>query len=201
MVLKIVFFELGGHSLMISQIINAIYKKLNYNISYQLFYKNPTIKELKKSLKHQDFLPIPKIKTVKKYKASPSQRRIWLLNQFEGGNKAYQISGGIIIEGSLNHSFLVDSFKELINSHEILRTFFLEDDKGDLYQEIIPYEDFLFNIKTIDFSEDKFPKVAAEKYISEQQNVNLDIIKESLLEAVLLKIKKIKYYFIYPCII
>ena len=54
------FFDLGGHSLMITQIINAVYKKLQKSLSYKAFFKNPTIKDLRNALEKRIFHPILK---------------------------------------------------------------------------------------------------------------------------------------------
>ena len=53
------FFELGGHSLLMTEIINAINKKLSKDVSIKEFLLKPTVKELSFALKATTYNPIP----------------------------------------------------------------------------------------------------------------------------------------------
>ncbi|RFM33506.1 non-ribosomal peptide synthase/polyketide synthase [Chitinophaga silvisoli] len=71
------------------------------------------------------------------YPLSSSQRRLWILSQFEDGNIAYNIPGTFVFEGALQTSALDYAFKALVARHEILRTVFREDETGEVRQYIL----------------------------------------------------------------
>ncbi|MEI2275841.1 condensation domain-containing protein [Sphingobacterium sp. ML3W] len=58
------------------------------------------------------------------YPLSSSQRRLWVLSQFDGGSMAYHVPSVYVFRGVLDISALEGSFRELIGRHEILRTVF-----------------------------------------------------------------------------
>jgi len=60
------------------------------------------------------------------YPLSPTQLRLWVLSQFEGGSVAYNIPGVFKMKGSLNIELLTQSFRYLIGRHESLRTRFVK---------------------------------------------------------------------------
>lgn len=54
-----------------------------------------------------------------------AQRRMWLLDQLEPGNPAYNLAVSIRLRGNLRMDALVDSIAEVIRRHESLRTTFI----------------------------------------------------------------------------
>jgi hypothetical protein len=80
------------------------------------------------------------------YVLSSSQRRIWILSQFEEANIAYNMSGVYVLEGDLDLGCLERSFAALIDRHEILRTVFNEDAHGEIKQQVKTSEDLHFSI-------------------------------------------------------
>ncbi|SDO82584.1 Condensation domain-containing protein, partial [Pedobacter steynii] len=48
------------------------------------------------------------------YVLSSSQRRLWLLSQFEGGDLAYNVMGAFVFEGELDKPAFAQSFTALI---------------------------------------------------------------------------------------
>jgi len=181
------FFELGGHSLMISQIINAIYKKLHKSVAYKVFYTNPTIGELRKVLKNQEYLPIPLASYSESYPLTHSQNRLWLLSQLEGGNEAYQISGAVTLKGAVNTDNFTKAFAQIVEHHEILRTFFNKDEKGIVKQYIVSNPEFHFAIETRDFSNQELPFYEVENYIKEKDKQSYNLAEAPLFRASLLK--------------
>jgi amino acid adenylation domain-containing protein len=69
------------------------------------------------------------------YPLSSSQRRLWLLSQFESST-AYYIPGVFAFEGNLDFAALSYAFAQLVTRHEILRTCFREDATGIARQYI-----------------------------------------------------------------
>lgn len=67
-----------------------------------------------------------------------AQERLWIQDQMEPGNAAYNVSVAVRIAGPLNIVLLAHSLNEVVRSHEILRTSFPVVDGGPL-QAITPY--------------------------------------------------------------
>ncbi|MGH2666630.1 amino acid adenylation domain-containing protein [Flavobacterium sp.] len=181
------FFELGGHSLMISQMINAIYKNLNKSVPYKIFYTNPTINDLRKALKTQEYLPIPAAPLAKSYPLTHSQNRLWLLSQLEGGNEAYQISGAVIVKGTVDAVNFTSAFHQVVSRHEVLRTIFKKDEEGVVKQYSIPDDEFHFSVEIRDFSNEELPYNQVKNYIGEKDKQSYCLDEAPLFRASLLK--------------
>ena len=188
------FFELGGHSLMISQIINRIHKQLNKSVPLKTFYTNPTVESLRDVLKDQEFFAIDRVTKSDCYVTTPSQQRLWLLSQLED-NQAYQITGAVEINGNVIKDDFIKAFGYVIERHEILRTYFKNNEQGVLHQYIISKLDIDFNLCFEDFSKSQFPDQSAENYIKEQQNKGFNLSNAPLFRAALLKVEENKYIF------
>ncbi|MBB5624285.1 hypothetical protein HDE69_005386, partial [Pedobacter cryoconitis] len=112
--------------------------------------------KLKKS--HQS---IVKASLQSSYPMSSSQRQLWLLSQFEEGSVAYHMPGVYVFEGNLDRKALKLSFNSLLERHEILRTIFREDERGEVGQVVL--EEIKFNISYQDLQqvEDRHEKIRA----------------------------------------
>src|SRR6185437_3971097 len=84
------------------------------------------------------FSPIPVAPAAIHYPLSSSQRRLWVLSEFEEGNIAYNIPGINEFEGDLDTAGMEYAFASLIGRHEILRTFFEDDAQGEVWQVVLP---------------------------------------------------------------
>lgn len=181
------FFELGGHSLMISQMFNTVRKTMNKSIPFKAFYSNPTIESVSNLFKDDEFVPIEKAAVSNSYILTPSQHRLWLLSQLEEANQAYLITGALSLDGNIVVEDFTKSFNYVVDRHEILRTYFKNNEEGVLQQYIIPTSEFDYDLAIEDFSQLDAPLVAVEKYIEEQQKKNVDLSKGPLFSASLLK--------------
>ncbi|MEG4117287.1 amino acid adenylation domain-containing protein [Microcoleus sp. N9_B4] len=81
------------------------------------------------------------------FPASFAQQRLWFLNQLAPGNPFYNVSAALRLTGSLNLRCLEQTFNEIVQRHETLRTTFtlLE---GKLVQVIAPF--LTVSLPTID---------------------------------------------------
>lgn len=119
------FFELGGHSLKAVQAINLLYKTLNIKISIQTFFKYQTIASLGKYLRSCERAEYEEIEKLPKrdwYELSYAQKRLWIINQKEPSNTAYNMSGRILLSENVDLEVIHRTFIQLINRHESLRT-------------------------------------------------------------------------------
>lgn len=189
------FFELGGHSLIITQIVNRFQQEIGKNISYNKFYTNPTIEKLSHILVDKKFSPIEKVAELDCYPTTPSQRRLWFLSQFEEGTQAYHIEGAVVLEGALHVNAFGKAFNDVINRHEIIRTYFINSDDGDLLQYVVPIHDFNLTLDIKDFSNSIAPEEAIKSYIEDIQSKSYVLSKAPLLRAVLIKRSRTSYVF------
>ncbi|MBE9185299.1 amino acid adenylation domain-containing protein [Microcoleus sp. LEGE 07076] len=85
----------------------------------------------------EEKLNLPEETEVFVFPASFAQQRLWFLNQLAPGNPFYNVSTALRLTGSLNFIALEQTFNEIVQRHETLRTTFtlLE---GELVQVIAP---------------------------------------------------------------
>lgn len=189
------FFELGGHSLMISQLINKVHKTMGKRIPFKIFYTNPTVESLCNAMKSETFVAINKVSEQSFYPVTPSQYRLWLLSQMEGGSKAYQITTALQLQGNLSMDNFAAAFDYVIQRHEVLRTYFTHNEDGALSQYIIPADDFKYALPFVDVSKEKDPKASAKNYIESLCNAGIFISEKQLFKATIIKLSEESYVF------
>jgi amino acid adenylation domain-containing protein len=76
-------------------------------------------------------------KEPKSFPLSFNQQQLWLLDQFEPDNPAYNLATAVSLVGSLNLPVLEQSFNEILRRHEALRTTF-SSAEGRPTQIVVP---------------------------------------------------------------
>ena len=128
--IKSSFFQLGGSSLKAIQAISKIFKEFDLLIKLADLFQFPSIETLAQyvdeQLKSDDlsYVSIPEIEESEFYPVSHSQKRLWVLDQFEEDMTAYNISSVLVLEGRLDEDAFIEAYRSLIERHEILRTVF-----------------------------------------------------------------------------
>lgn len=165
------FYDLGGDSIIAMKIINTINKKLNIKSDVIDLFDNTTVKEFAKYIddeylvkissnnkaEEDAILPVPKAEY---YSASAAQSRLYILNQFDIGSTAYNITKVMKIIGNIDIKRFETAFKKLIERHEILRTSFSVVDQN-LVQKV--HDSIDFNISEVDlYSKDENGYVSYE---------------------------------------
>ncbi|WP_344854066.1 amino acid adenylation domain-containing protein, partial [Pedobacter jeongneungensis] len=96
------FFDLGGHSLKVIRLASQIHKSFDVNVELNELFtcsvfaeQAELISQAQKSL----YSAIPLAAAATGYPLSSSQRRLWILSQFEEGNIAYNMPGIYLFEG------------------------------------------------------------------------------------------------------
>jgi amino acid adenylation domain-containing protein len=127
------FFALGGHSLLATQIIFRINQTFHLEISIRQLFESPTVADLAHCLEiahretsHQAILPLGVASA--REQALPlsfAQQRLWFLDQLASGNPFYNVPFVIRLRGRLAVVALEQSFQEIVQRHEILRTTFV----------------------------------------------------------------------------
>jgi amino acid adenylation domain-containing protein len=184
------FFELGGHSLMISQVINRMHKRMGKGVSFKIFYSNPTIETLVETLRSEQFAAIPTATEAVSYPATPSQRRLWMLSQLDGGTHAYRIMGAKEFRGRLHVEHFLKAFDYAVKRHESLRTYFKVDEKGRLQQHVLPPHQFEYKVAIEELS-------GVEEYIKTSFADTFNLLQAPLFQAALIKLNEEHFVFLF----
>ncbi|WP_010494699.1 non-ribosomal peptide synthetase [Paenibacillus elgii] len=148
------FFELGGHSLRAMRLAAHIQKEMDVNMPLQEVFAAPTIEQLAvviAGLQQDTFAAIPVAPVQTHYPVSSAQKRLYVLQQFEGGETSYNMPGVMLLEGTLDREWFEEAFRGLIRRHETLRTGFeLMDDQP--FQRVYPESELTFNVDYVESS-------------------------------------------------
>jgi tyrocidine synthetase-3 len=138
---------------------------------------------------------IPAAAPASSYPLSSSQRRLWILSQFEESSIAYNMPSVFVFEGELDQDALVYSFSQLLERHESLRTIFREDSGGDIQQFILTPEATGFNIQFRDLRSDAESAQQVKKLVQEEFIRPFDLEAGPLMRAGLYQVENNKWIF------
>ncbi len=139
------FFELGGQSLKATQVVSRVYRELGVELALREIFRSPTIEELAchiEKSQRQSYSEIVPVETREYYPLSSAQQRLFILNQLEGEQTAYNMPGAILIEGNLDPRRLSETCQRLVKRHGALRTSF-QLVNGEPVQQIDESVDFV----------------------------------------------------------
>ncbi|MEM6686828.1 MAG: amino acid adenylation domain-containing protein, partial [Bacteroidota bacterium] len=129
---------------------------------------------------------IPKAPVQEYYPLTASQKRIWILSQFEGGSKAYNIFGAFEMIGDLDIEALQKAATHLIARHESLRTKFIQKE-NDILQKIVP-------IEAVEFSVEVLPQTSnPDALVAAFYNTEFDLTQAPLLKAQVIPVTPTKH--------
>ncbi|WP_117611361.1 non-ribosomal peptide synthetase, partial [Flavobacterium sp. Leaf82] len=192
------FFELGGHSLKVTKLLYNINKEFDVKINFQSLFSSMIFREqieIIAAARKEVYKNIPQIAKQASYILSSSQRRLWLLSQFEGGNKAYNMPSIFELKGNLIISSLEKAFFDLIERHESLRTVFKENEYSEIRQFVLDFEDHNFQLKYEEIKEESSAE-KIERIIQNEIEVSFDLSSDSLIRAKIIKTSKDNYLFV-----
>ena len=185
------FFELGGHSLKATVLVSRIHKEMNVEVPLREAFANPVLKSMAEYIKETTTSIYKSIEPVGKkeyYPLSSAQKRLYILNQMEKENLAYNMPGTLVLEGKLDKERLEKAFGTLIGRHETLRTSF-ELVEGEPVQKISEMVEF--EIEYYELEKEK----AAEKI--KELIRPFDLSKAPLLRAALIKTKEERHILLF----
>jgi natural product biosynthesis luciferase-like monooxygenase protein/amino acid adenylation domain-containing protein len=203
------FFGLGGDSLKGLVLVKKIKEEFGVDLTLKQFFERPMlsqvafdIDELKNSGEtgkptEPILVEIPKAPEMDGYPLSSSQRRSWILSQFEEANAAYNMPGVYIFEGYLDAEAFEYAFDSIISRHEALRTVFREDGQGEIRQYVKTPEES--GIKLV--WEDARDRPDAERLEMEHVRVDIvqpfDLAKGPIIRGRVCRIRDDKWVFTY----
>ncbi|WP_433946005.1 amino acid adenylation domain-containing protein [Paenibacillus sp. SN-8-1] len=134
------FADYGGDSLKAAVLLARIHRQFHVEIPTQSFSNDATVRSITDYVRNSEaslYVPITHVEPADHYPVSPSQRRMYIQEQFGGAGTAYNMPFAIKIEGALDVVQLGRSLQRLIQRHESLRTTFAMVD-GDVRQVVHP---------------------------------------------------------------
>ncbi|WGU93924.1 non-ribosomal peptide synthase/polyketide synthase [Paenibacillus dendritiformis] len=146
------FFDLGGHSLRATTLVSKMHKELGVEFPLRDVFRYSTVEEMAAAMERLEigsFTAIPAAEPSEYYPLSSAQKRLYILNQLEGGELSYNIPGAMLLEGELDRQRFEEAFRGLVARHETLRTGF-EMVKGEAVQRI--YEEAAFQVELVQIS-------------------------------------------------
>lgn len=121
------FYEIGGNSLKAAEISMAAIKEFNIEFKSDIFYTNPTIKELSidmETWKERKYEPIVTVPVSKYYPLSSSQKRLFFAWKMNSDSLAYNLPVAFQLKGRVEVSKIESTIKRLIDRHDALRMVF-----------------------------------------------------------------------------
>lgn len=122
------FFSIGGHSLNATILAGRIHHKLSVSLPLVEIFNHPTIgqmAELIAASTPERFAHIQPLEKQDYYRMSPSQTRLFFLQQLDRANTVYNMPMAIPLGDSFLFEDLQEVFQALIQRHESLRTSFI----------------------------------------------------------------------------
>lgn len=184
------FFSLGGHSLKAVQLVSWIHQKIGAKLQLKDIFTNPTIKMLAHAvdnLSKEAYLAIPKIPAAAHYALSHAQKRLWILDKMQSFQLAYNMPGAFRLEDTMDKEAFTYAISQLVKRHESLRTTFIEVD-DEPRQVIHPEEEFQFQVKYTDISNQEHPEKQAERLADAETRTVFDLEKGPLFKVNVLQI-------------
>jgi amino acid adenylation domain-containing protein len=151
------FFSLGGHSLKATILISRINKVLGVNVLLAEMFTLYTIRQLAKHIRNSTktvHLDIEPVEEKEFYSLSPSQKRLYILQQMDKNNMSYNMPVVLILEGILEKEKFERVFNKLIQRHESFRTSF-QMVNGEPVQRVHETVDFKIEYFSLAYREEK----------------------------------------------
>lgn len=129
------------------------------------------------------------------YPASDAQRRMWVLDQFEESQAAYNVPSAYTFTGRLNITAFEEAFAAVVRRHESLRTVFVEE-KGELRQKVLLPGQAVFQVSHIDFRNMPGNEEMAMRMIHSESATPFSLRYGPLLRARLVQLEDDRFIFL-----
>lgn len=162
-------------------------RKSNSTDPQQIKPENSSQFEINQPLNPRKITAIKPVSREKEIPLSFAQQRLWFLDQLEGKSETYNIPTALKIEGKLNLEALKETFKQISQRHEVLRTNFQQKSEKAT-QEIATETEIeipIINLEKIGESE-KSSEVT--KQINQEANQPFNLSKDVLIRVKLIKL-------------
>jgi amino acid adenylation domain-containing protein/non-ribosomal peptide synthase protein (TIGR01720 family) len=194
------FFALGGHSLRATRLASLIHKQFDVKIELKNLFEATVLEEQAKLIEQSSrtsFTTIESIEQQEDYPLSSSQRRLWVMSQFEDANRAYNMPGVYVFEGNVDHKAFEAAFASLIERHENLRTTFRENEQGEVRQFIHPADASGFSLRCLDLRSEEGRELAVKDLVQKEHLQLFNLSAGPLLRASLYRMEENRWVFSY----
>ncbi|MBV9774709.1 MAG: amino acid adenylation domain-containing protein, partial [Gemmatimonadetes bacterium] len=187
------FFEIGGHSLLAVRIGSRLQEAFATELPLRTLFEAPTVAALAERVDAAlrdgsgAVQPIPRRAVFSPVPLSMAQQRLWVLDQLEPGNAAYNMPMGVRLRGVLDLAALQRTMDELVARHEALRTTFamVEGEPMQVVGEPAPVEMPLLDLSNLG-TEERDAWVL--RMVQEEAGVPFDLTRGPLLRLTLLRL-------------
>jgi amino acid adenylation domain-containing protein len=182
------FFELGGHSLKATQVVSRIRRQLEVDIELRRMFRNPRLRDLAAAVdrgREFRFAPIDRLPQAEDYELSHAQRRMWLLQEIEAGQIAYNVHDVVEMEGECDPAAVSGAFNYIVKRHESLRTVIVPAPEG-ARQRVL--EEIGFQVVYVDLAGSPDPVAAAAEMARNQARFVFDLSRGPLIKVSLLRL-------------
>lgn len=183
------FFEKGGHSLMATQLVSWISREFNVKLLLKDIFNHPTVKGQSQLLETTAFTQhenIPLVPAAPTYKLSHAQYRLWVLDQMQEEQVAYNMPGAFELTGSFSEEAFRKTVFALISRHESLRTTFIVVD-GTPRQKIHLPGEMAVSFSSVDLRGESDPAKKAAQLADTEAETPFDLENGPLLRTVVLQ--------------
>lgn len=150
------FFSVGGQSIKAIRIISQIQKEIGVKLTLKDFFKNNTVELLAGFIGGDNadsaYMPIPSSSVGDTYPLSASQKRLWVLSQFDDALEAYLMPYVLKLNCEIDESAFETTYREMLVRHPALRSVFATDDSANPIQKVKDEHDPIFTFHYKDFS-------------------------------------------------
>ncbi|HEX3130862.1 MAG TPA: amino acid adenylation domain-containing protein, partial [Thermoanaerobaculia bacterium] len=128
------FFDLGGHSLLASRTLARLRSTFGVDLPLRAFFLDPTVEGVARQVEEArrtqisipPMPPIPRVSRDRRLPLSYAQERLWLVDQLQPGNAAYNSFLALTLSGGpVDYPALESALAEIVRRHESLRTRFV----------------------------------------------------------------------------
>ncbi|MCU0532553.1 MAG: amino acid adenylation domain-containing protein [Hydrococcus sp. Prado102] len=197
------FFELGGHSLIATRVISQIRQVFKIDLPLRSLFEKPTIvdlaQEIEAATKANLGLETSTIEPVSRTKEIPlsfAQQRLWFLAQLEPDSPFYNQPTAFRLNGELQIPILKQSFQELIDRHETLRTTFAIVE-GKPIQVINPAVEFFLPVINLENLDREAQEREIQKLANREAQHPFNLERDSVVRSLLLRLNSLEHIILF----
>ena len=127
---------------------------------------------------------------------SYEQEQLWFLDRFNPGTAFYNVPMTLRLKGDLDIAMLERSLQEVVRRHEILRTCFVTDERGEPKQKVVE-ENLKVRLVVMDLRhmEPGAREEQAKKIVAEESSAAFDLSRVPLLRGVVVRMEEADHIF------
>lgn len=196
------FIELGGTSLLLTQVASRVQHRWGVQLPWDVLLDRPTVARLAQQLRQRlpeaapDIGALPMASRAAPSPASLSQRRMWLVQQFDPQSVAYNVALGLRLRGPLDAQRLVHALELLVQRHESLRTR-LTLQHGQVMQVVEPSAPVPFEHIDLGSTPPHEREAVARALLSERAAMPFDLRQAPLHRATLVRLDNDDHAFLW----